>query len=151
MESRQEEKQRELTVLVERRVLQRIANVVRSADDNYGGDRAAEEARLNDWQEEKNKKWQALVVRVGERRILQWWLDVCEMGKRWLADGADVAELWENEGPKIERLEVQSLVKTCGRRRSREEKATSRALSESSASESTRTQNRPALWILETA
>ena len=104
------QRQRGTRVLVERRVLQRIAEAVRNADTRYGGDRAMEAARLSGWKGEKGKKWQALVVRVGERRVLQWWLDVCGLGERWLADGADVAELWQTERAEVQHLKVEALV-----------------------------------------
>ena len=107
-----QEKQRGLRVQVERLVLHRVADAVRQADDRYGGDRAAEVARLARWTGERGKEWQALVVRVGERRVLQWWLDVCTLGERWLADGVSPAQSWEGERAEVRRLGAQSLVKS---------------------------------------
>ena len=104
-------KQRGIKVLVERRVLHRIVEAVRQADIRYGGDREADEQRLREWKGVKGKQWQALVVRVGERRVLQWWLDVCALGERWLADGANLVQLWESERAEVRCLKAQTLVK----------------------------------------
>ena len=91
--------------------MQRIAEAVRRADIKYDSDRAAEAARLSGWSGDKGKEWQALVVRVGERRVLQWWSDVCALGERWLADGVRSSQLWESERAEIRRLKVQPFIK----------------------------------------
>ena len=117
------DKQRGMRVLVERRVVQRIAEAVTKADERYGGDREAEVVRLNEWSGEKGKEWQALVVRVGERRLLQWWLDVCALGERWLADGVSSAQSWERERAEVRRLNAQSLVKDVWVKALQDEKA----------------------------
>jgi len=117
------EKQRGMRVMVERRLVQRLAEAVRKVDDRYGGDREAEAARLAEWSGEKGKQWQALVVRVGERRVLQWWLDVCALGEHWLADGVSSAQSWEGERAEVERLKVQLLVRDAWVKALEDEKA----------------------------